>query len=277
MTKTETAKTKEIKKPSKVKKGQFKNSVKGKEKKEFKISRGYFVFSIMTMIAEALIIVVLAMVLTTVKNGPKYIVDSSGNVTKVREDRDIKNGSIVEGDHVEGNETLGVNFIWYVDMQCPACASMAPIVQALYEKYGDRVAFVTRNLLISSHQYARPAAYAVEAAGEQGYYWDMLMETFAQRQEWAYVNSEDMLRERLAEIFMTATDGRGDKEKFIADMTSGKYASKIEADEKMARDDNLSATPTIFINNREIDFAGGTESPYDMFSKELDNALRKEK
>lgn len=76
---------------------------------------------------------------------------------------------------------------------------------------------------------------------------------------------------------MTATDGRGDKEKFIADMTSGKYASKIEADEKMVRDDNLSATPTIFINNREIDFAGGTESPYDMFSKELDNALRKEK
>lgn len=260
----------------KKKKEQFKNSVKGKKKNELKASRGYFVFSIMTMTAEALVIIVLAMALTTVSNGPKYIVDGNGNVTKLREDRDIKHGSIVEGDHVEGNETLGVTFIWYVDMQCPACAQMAPVVQALYEEYGDRVAFVTRNLLISSHQYARPAAYAVEAAGEQGYYWDMLMETFAQRQEWVYASDEDMLRERLTEIFMAATEGKGDKDKFLADMTSNKYASKIEADEKLVRDDGLSATPTIFINNREIDFTGGTESPYEMFTAELNKALTKE-
>ena len=132
---------------------------------------------------------------------------------------------------------------------------------------------MTRNLLISSHQYARPAAYAVEAAGEQGYYWDMLMETFAQRQEWAYVSSEDMLRERLANIFMTATNGEGDKAKFLADMTSDKYESKITADDNMARDDSLSVTPTIFINDKNIDFTGGTEQPYNMFVEELNKAL----
>lgn len=270
-----TEEKKAAKKPAKkvVKKTGFKNSVKGKDKAQFKASHSYVVFSVIMMSVEALIIVVLGMALTTISNGPKYIVDKDGNVAKVRQDKPVKHDEIVEGDHVEGNELTGVRLIWYVDMQCPACASMAPIIQALYETYGDRVAFVTRNLLISSHQYARPAAYAVEAAGEQGYYWDMLMETFAQRQEWAYVSSEDMLRERLAEIFMTATEGKGDKKKFLADMTSNKYESKISADEKLARDDNLSATPTIFINGKDIDFAGSTESPINMFAEELDKAL----
>ena len=270
---TEAKKT--VRKPVKnaTKKTSFKNSVKGKDKAEFEVSRGYVTFSIIMMAAEALIIIVLGIALTTIGNGPKYIIDKDGNVTKVRQDKPIKHGKIVEGDHVEGNETTGVTFIWYVDMQCPACANMAPLVQSLYETYGDRVAFVTRNLLISSHQYARPAAYAVEAAGEQGYYWDMLMETFAQRQEWAYVSSEDMLRERLANIFMTATNGEGDKAKFLADMTSDKYESKITADDNMARDDSLSATPTIFINDKNIDFTGGTEQPYNMFVEELNKAL----
>ena len=270
---TEAKKT--VRKPVKkaTKKTSFKNSVKGKDKAEFEASRGYVTFSIIMMAAEALIIIVLGIALTTIGNGPKYIIDKDGNVTKVRQDKPIKHGKIVEGDHVEGNETTGVTLIWYVDMQCPACANMAPLVQSLYETYGDRVAFVTRNLLISSHQYARPAAYAVEAAGEQGYYWDMLMETFAQRQEWAYVSSEDMLRERLADIFMTATNGEGDKAKFLADMTSDKYESKITADDNMARDDSLSATPTIFINDKNIDFTGGTEQPYNMFVEELNKAL----
>ena len=258
------------------KKTTFKNSVKGKEKAEFKASRGYVTFSIITMAAEALIIVVLGIALTTISNGPKYVVDKDGNVTKVRQDKPAKHGDIKSNDHVEGNESNGVAFIWYVDMQCPACASMAPIVQALYEEYGDRVAFVTRNLLISSHQYARPAAYAVEAAGEQGYYWDMLMETFSKRNEWAYVSNEDLLKERLAEVFMSATEGKGDKEKFLADMTSGKYASKIEADERLVRDDGLNGTPTIFINGTNIDFTGGNESLIDMFAEEIEKALGKE-
>ena len=259
-----------------VKKAGFKNLVKGKDKAEFKASRSYVVFSIIMMATEALIIIVLGMALTTISSGPKYAIDENGNVVKVRQDKPIKHGKIVEGDHVDGNESSDVTFIWYVDMQCPACASMAPIVQALYEQYGDRVAFVTRNLLISSHQYARQAAYAVEAAGEQGYYWDMLMETFSQRQEWAYVSDENMLTERLVNVFMAATDGKGDKEKFLADMTSDKYAAKIDADERLVLDDGLSATPTVFIDGVDIDFTGGTESPIDMFAEAIEKALGKE-
>ena len=256
------------------KKTSFKNSVKGKT--EPKVSRGYVTFSIITMAAEALVIIVLGMALTIANSGPKYTVDKDGNVVKVRQDKAVKNGKIVAGDHIEGKKDSDVVFIWYVDMQCPACASMAPIVQTLYEKYGDSVAFVTRNFLITGHNYARPAAYAVEAAGDQGYSWDMMMATFSERQNWAYVNNESLLRERLAEIFMEVSDGNGDKERFLADMTSDKYESKIDSDEKLVRQDDLSGTPTIIINGKSIDFTESKESPVYMFAEELDKALGKE-
>ena len=261
--------------PKEAKKTLYKNSVKGKKSKggEFVASRSYVIFSIITMAAEALVIIVLGMALTTISNGPKYVIDKDGNVTKVREDKPSKYGSIVEGDHVEGKSDSEVVLVWYVDMQCPACASMAPIIQALYDKYGDRVAFVTRNFLITGHTYARPAAYAVEAAGEQGYYWPMLMEVFSKRSDWAYVNNEDVLKERLVEVFMSATDGNGDKGRFIADMTSDKYRAKIESDDKMVSGDDLSGTPTVIINGNNIDFAGGTETPLNMFTEEIEKAL----
>lgn len=268
------AKKKTAKKP--VKKTGFKNSVKGKDKAEFRASRGYVVFSVITMAAEALIIIVMGMALTIINNGPKYIVDKDGNVVKVRQDKPSKHGSIVAGDHVVGKKDSKVVFIWYVDMQCPACASMAPIVYSLYETYGDRVAFVTRNFLITGHEYARPAAYAVEAAGDQGYYWDMLMATFSERQDWAYANSDDLLRERLADIFMEISDGKGDRKRFLADMTSDKYEAKISSDDKLVRDDGLSGTPTIIIDGTNIDFSQSNESPLSMFTEAIENALGKE-
>jgi hypothetical protein len=101
----------------------------------------------------------------------------------------------------------------------------------------------------------------------------MLMEVFSKRSDWAYVNNEDVLKERLVEVFMSATDGNGDKGRFIADMTSDKYRAKIESDDKMVSGDDLSGTPTVIINGNNIDFAGGTETPLNMFTEEIEKAL----
>lgn len=254
----------------------FKNSVKGKtDKNGSKFSRGYFVFSAITMIAELLVIIVLVMALTTVSNGPKYVMNESGRVVKVRQDKPVKNGTIVNTDRVVGNRESKVSLIWYVDMQCPACASMAPLINELYYRYGDRVAFATRYLLISGHDYARPATIAVEAARRQGYYWEMLMEMFEQRAEWAYVNSAEMLNERVVKIFEDASDGKGDKDKFRRDLSDESLASAIEADEKMVREDGLNSTPTIIIDGMDIDFAGGEEDTFTMFTNAIEEALAK--
>ncbi|MCQ2570682.1 MAG: DsbA family protein [Candidatus Saccharibacteria bacterium] len=264
------------KKAIKEKTPRFKNSVKGKNNRpELKVSRGYFAFSIITMMSELLVIIVLTMALTSIGNGPKYVMDNAGNITKVREDKPVKNGTILETDRVVGNPDSKVAFIWYVDMQCPACAQMAPLVNELYSRYGDRVAFATRYLEISGHNYTRPATIAVEAARRQGYFWVMLMEMFEQRGEWAYVNSNEMLTERFEKIFVDATDGKGDLAKFAADMADESIASVIDIDRRMVIEDSLNFTPTIIIDGMNIDFAGGSESVVDMFTKAIDEALAK--
>ncbi len=257
------------------KKATFKNSVKGKSGRHISISKSYVAFSLIAMIAEALVIVVLLMVLTTISNGPKYVVNDDGEVVAVRQDKAVKNGTVLDTDRVQGKRDSKVAFVWYVDMQCPACAQMAPVVQMLYEKYGDKVAFVTRNLVISSHVYARPAAIAVEAAGKQGFYWEMLMEVFQQRSEWAYVNSDDLLTERLAKIFLDASDEKGNKEQFLADLKDESLSAKIDADEKLVREDGLNSTPSIIIDGMDIDFAHSNESTVNILTDAIEKALEK--
>ena len=257
------------------KKATFKNSVKGKSGRHISISKSYVAFSLIAMIAEALVIVVLLMVLTTISNGPKYVVNDDGEVVAVRQDKAVKNGAVLDTDRVQGKRDSKVAFVWYVDMQCPACAQMAPVVQMLYEKYGDKVAFVTRNLVISGHVYARPAAIAVEAAGKQGFYWEMLMEMFQQRSEWAYVNSDDLLTERLAKIFLDASDEKGNKEQFLADLKDESLGAKIDADEKLVREDGLNSTPSIIIDGMDIDFAHSNESTVNILTDAIEKALEK--
>lgn len=259
--------------PSKSVKNTFTNSVKGKEKKSMNVSRGYVVFSIIAMLAEAVVILVLMIALTTINNGPKYTVNDKGEVVKVRQDKPVKNGRIVSTDHVIGKKDSKVVFIWYVDMQCPACAQMAPIVNALYQEYGDRVAFVTRYLVITGHDYARPASLAVEAAARQGYYWPMMMSLFAQRSEWAFVNSDELLESRIVKIFEDVTGGAGDNGRFLSDWHDSSLASKINADERLVASDGFNATPTVVIDGMEIDFVGSEVSTIELFANAIEDAL----
>ncbi len=253
----------------------LKNSVKGKEKVEIKVSKSYFVFSIIMMAAEALIIVVLAMAFTSALSGQKTLTGGIVAATEPQDGQVMKHGGIEEGDNVYGNRNAKVVFVWYVDMQCPACASMAPIVYALAETYGDRVAFVTRNLFISGHAYAQPAGLAIEAAAKQGYYWDLVMELFERRSEWAYVNSDELFAERLGEIFESATMGQGDLSKLLNDMDSDEINKKVSMDEVKVRDDGLNATPTIIIDGKYVDFAESDEETYSLLTKRIENALAK--
>jgi protein-disulfide isomerase len=152
---------------------------------------------------------------------------------------------------------------------------MLPIIESLQQQYGDKVAFVTRHLTLNIHDYARPAAIAVEAAAEQGYFWEMVTELFEQRSEWVYVNNENLLNQRLTKIFMDTSDNKGDKGKFMTDLSSEKLGNRVDADVKIARDDGLNSTPSIIIDGTYIDFAGGKESSLTIFTEALDAALAK--
>ncbi|MEX1068649.1 MAG: thioredoxin domain-containing protein, partial [Patescibacteria group bacterium] len=75
---------------------------------------------------------------------------------------------ISDSDWVKGDKDASVVLIEYSDLQCPACAAYAPLVNQILGEFGDRIAFVYRHFPLPSHKNAEPAALAAEAAGKQG-------------------------------------------------------------------------------------------------------------
>ncbi len=74
--------------------------------------------------------------------------------------------------HVTGNVHSPVTFVEFGDFQCPACVRVAPTVQELRRRFGNRVRFVFRHFPLESiHLYAVSAAEASECAALQGNFW----------------------------------------------------------------------------------------------------------
>jgi protein-disulfide isomerase len=76
--------------------------------------------------------------------------------------------------------------IEYSDFQCPACGFYFPLLKKLEEEFGENIAIVYRHFPLSSvHPNAKFAAYAAEAAGKQGKFWEMHDLIFTNQSEWS--------------------------------------------------------------------------------------------
>ncbi|MBR0133829.1 DsbA family protein [Candidatus Saccharibacteria bacterium] len=164
---------------------------------------------------------------------------------------DDKNGGI--DDHVRGNtDDPKVIVVEYADLQCPGCAATMPRIHMLFEKYGDRVAFVYRNFPITGHQNARAAAAAAESAGFQGKYWEMVETIYANRAEWI---SEvgDKRTQVFVDLFKDIAP-EGDVDKFRSDMSNPNIEKKVNFDYNIGRNvDKVDATPAFYVNGKVVD------------------------
>ena len=174
---------------------------------------------------------------------------SSINTGKIIEARE-ENGYIA--DHVRGNANSSVVVVEYADYQCPGCASMAPHIDSIYYKYKDEVAFVFRNFPISGHANARAASAAAEAAGKQGYYWEMYEMLYSNQSSWKEKTGEARTN-TLAELFAgIAKDG--DVNQFRTDLSNEDILKKIDFDYALGKDyDNVTATPSVHVNGEWVD------------------------
>ena len=162
------------------------------------------------------------------------------------------NPGILSTDHVRGKRDSKVLVVEYADPQCPGCATMMPKMDAIYEKYKDKVAFVYRHYPIAGHQNAVSAAVAIEAAGKQGYFWEMYESLYTNRNSWVEKTGEARTN-TLAELFAGAAKG-GDVEKFRADLSDENILKKIDFDYTLGKDyDHVTATPSIYVNGEWID------------------------
>ena len=170
----------------------------------------------------------------------------------------VDNGNI--GDHIKGKSDAPVVIVEYADYQCSACAAVNPWVNDLVEKLDGKLAIAYRSFLLSYHQNATAAASAAEAAGLQGYWKPYTNLLFEKQDEWFYDTPSERT-EHFAQYFVTATEGKGDIEKFSNDIASPEVAKKISFDMGIGKRIDIDGTPAFYLDGVRIawgDKTGGS-------------------
>ena len=135
-----------------------------------------------------------------------------------------------------------VVLVEFGDLQCPSCAAYQPLVNKLKVEFKDNMSFVYRHFPLSGHKNAKPAAYALEAAGVQNKYWEMMDKLFENQQKWAdMVSPESAFLEYAKELGL-------DQEKLKKDMSSSTIKSKVDNDYADGIALGVNSTPTFFVN-----------------------------
>ncbi len=140
-------------------------------------------------------------------------------------------------DHLRGPADAPVTVVEYGDFECPYCGQAEPAIRELLADHGD-VRYVWRHLpLTDVHPQARLAAEASEAAHAQGAFWQM---------HDLLLQHQDALTVR--DLVHYAEELGLDLDRFRADLTAGRGASRIDEDVESADLSGVSGTPTFFVN-----------------------------
>jgi protein-disulfide isomerase len=163
----------------------------------------------------------------------------------------------------QASSTASATLIEYSDFQCPACASYYPLVEKVVGEYGSSLQFVYRHFPLPQHKQAKSAAYAAEAAGKQGKFWEMYKLLFEGQHEWA--DKSDA-----AKTFESYALRLGlDLERFKKDVSSQEVTEKVETSYQGGVRATVNATPTFFLNGRKLQ----NPSSYEAFKELLDAAI----
>jgi len=141
-------------------------------------------------------------------------------------------------DHIQGLVSAPVLLVEYGDYECPDCLNAWPVVQALQQALGERLAFVFRHFPMSSvHPHASYAAQAAEAAAGQGKFWQMHDQLFANQKELASLDLTHLALTMGMEVY-----------RFETALESEANVRRIREDSLSALDSGVKGTPTFFIN-----------------------------
>ena len=164
---------------------------------------------------------------------------------------DEHNGNI--GDHIKGDPNAPVIIVEYADFQCGYCALMNPRVDKIIEAADGKLAVVYRNYLLSYHQNGTAAASAAEAAGLQGYWKEYAAKLFTEQDTWAEASGSERT-DLFKKYFEEVTAGKGDLEKFTADISSPEVSQKISFDMGIGKRVSVGGTPAFYIDGKLIEF-----------------------
>jgi protein-disulfide isomerase len=156
-----------------------------------------------------------------------------------------------------------VTVVEFLDPECESCRAMYPMVKHLLGQYEGRVRFVVRYMPL--HPNSLYAAGALEAAGEQGRYWEMLETLFRNQPAWGshHHPRPELIPDYAREVGL-------DMQAFERFLSAGSHRRIVEADHADGRTLGVTGTPTFFVNGRLLERLG-----YETLKALIDEELAK--
>jgi protein-disulfide isomerase len=159
---------------------------------------------------------------------------------------------------VKGSEKAPVTIVEFSDFQCPFCKRGETTVDQVMKEYKGKVKLYFRDMPLSFHPNAKPAAMAARCAGEQGKFWEFHGKLF---------EKQDLGDEKYKE-YASALKLKMDQ--FNQCMSTQKYASAVEKDMNEGGTLGVNGTPAFFING--ILLSGAV--PFPQFKEIIDDEIK---
>lgn len=171
---------------------------------------------------------------------------------------------VTESDWSRGNPEALVTLIEYSDFQCPACGAYHPVVAQLLVDFENDMRLVYRHYpLTQIHANALSAAFAAEAAGRQGKFWEMHDILFEQQEVWSSsATAKDIFVQQARDLDL-------DIERYINDTNDKELFDKVQNMFNEGARLGINSTPTFFLNGKLIQ----GPSSYEEFKEIVVNEL----
>ena len=149
--------------------------------------------------------------------------------------------------HVRGNPSAPVTLEEFGDFQCPTCGVYYGELKKIEGEFGERLRVIFREYpLVPTHQHGLEAAQVAEAAGLQGRFWEMHDKLYENQKAWSDVKDVMPMFIDYAKQIGIETD------RFGRDLSGEAVAARIFQDGKRAHALGVNATPTFFVNGKEL-------------------------
>jgi len=152
---------------------------------------------------------------------------------------------IAEYTNIKGPFDASLTVVEFTDFACPACKAYHPVMKELSDTYPEQLRWAIRHFPLPTHKNADQAAWAAQAAGNQGLFWeyiDILYENPEDYQEGDLVRYADLLGM--------------DLEKLRQDYNDAGIRQQVQTDVGFGNRLGVSATPTFFLNGKQLELTG---------------------
>ena len=142
---------------------------------------------------------------------------------------------------VKGDANAPVTIILFDDFQCPYCAKLVPTLNQVLAAYPKQVKVVFKHFPLSMHKFAQKAAVASIAARNQGKFWPLHDQLFAN-----YNKLNDAKIRELAEAVGL------DMARFNQDIVNPALLQEVNIDMQLGVKAGVRGTPAAYINGRQL-------------------------